>query len=361
MAFHMLHSHAADHPSQPSQGDGQQAGSAFGINPSDCSALAVSGPDGTNVFQVTNCSALDRLLSTLQQSTIGVEGTQGDALERELTQAGFNVQILDTVSVLHLTPLNGGVLCCCLNTLNAPGYSMAVVDTECGPLVVYSMRGKVVVFQDGHLKQALQGEQVGSYFGSELCPLDVNHDGVTDLLLVGAPFYHIRGEDGRVYVYRLETETGSFTLTGHGKVQVTSPFAGFGFSNGDGYEDTAAGAPLDDQLSQFLGGSFYIFNGDKDKIKSSSSQRVKSSEISSGLQYFGQSIDGGFDFTNDGLLGSLENVMVLCLRPVIHFLTSMRFNPERILIFQNNSIVTAKLFDTISALPVSQEGDKWEL
>ncbi|NXU23548.1 ITAE protein, partial [Thalassarche chlororhynchos] len=356
--------------------------------------LIASGPDDTNVFQVTNYSALDGLLSTLQQSIIGIEGTQGDALEYELAQAGFNVQILDKQVLMFgavgAFDWSGGILLYDLATKTAVflneskeeakkakysylGYSVAVVRTEYGPLYVagaprHSMRGKVLVFQDSRLKQTLQGEQVGSYFGSELCPVDVNHDGVTDLLLVGAPFYHIRGEEGRVYVYRLETETGLFTMKGHLNVQVTSPFARFGFTvasigdiNGDGYEDIAVGAPLEDQLSNSSSfGSIYIFNGDKDKIKSSFSQRVKASEISSGLQYFGQSIDGGFDFTNDGLqdltVGSLENVVVLRSRPVVHFLTSMRFNPERILIFQNNSIVTAKLcFDTISALPVSQQ------
>ncbi|XP_059685500.1 integrin alpha-E [Gavia stellata] len=356
--------------------------------------LIASGPDDTNVFQVTNYSALDGLLSTLQQSIIGIEGTQGDALEYELAQAGFNVQILDKQVLMFgavgAFDWSGGILLYDLATKTAVflneskeeakkakysylGYSVAVVRTEYGPLYVagaprHSMRGKVLVFQDGRLKQTLQGEQVGSYFGSELCPLDVNRDGMTDLLLVGAPFYHIRGEEGRVYVYRLETETGSFTMKGHLNVQVTSPFARFGFTvasigdiNGDGYEDIAVGAPLEDQLSNSSSfGSIYIFNGDKDRIKSSFSQRVKASEISSGLQYFGQSIDGGFDFTNDGLrditVGSLENVIVLRSRPVVHFLTSMRFNPERILIFQNNSIVRAKLcFDTISALPVSQQ------
>ncbi|KFR05483.1 Integrin alpha-E, partial [Opisthocomus hoazin] len=356
--------------------------------------LIASGPDDTNVFQVTNYSALDGLLSTLQQSIIGIEGTQGDALEYELAQAGFSVQILDKQVLMFgavgAFDWSGGILLYDLATKTAVflneskeaaekakysylAYSVAVVRTEYGPLYVagaprHSMRGKVLVFQDGRLKQTLQGEQVGSYFGSELCPLDVNHDGVTDLLLVGAPFYHIQGEEGRVYVYRLETENGSFTLEGHLNAQVTSPVARFGFTvasigdvNGDGYEDIAVGAPLEDQLSISSSfGSIYIFNGDKDKIKSSFSQRVKASEISSGLQYFGQSIDGGFDFTNDGLqditVGSLENVIVLRSRPVVHFLASMRFNPERILIFQNNSIVTAKLcFDTISALPVSQQ------
>lgn len=44
---------------------------------------------------------------------------------------------------------------------------------------------------------------MGSYFGSELCPVDIDMDGTTDLLLVAAPFYHIHGEEGRVYVYHL--------------------------------------------------------------------------------------------------------------------------------------------------------------
>ncbi|XP_074969739.1 integrin alpha-E [Phalacrocorax aristotelis] len=356
--------------------------------------LIASGPDDTNVFQVTNYSALDGLLSTLQQSISGIEGTQGDAMEYELAQAGFSVQILDK-QVLMLGAVgafdwSGGILLYDLATKTAVflneskeeaqkakysylGYSVAVVRTEYGPLYVagaprHSMSGKVLVFQDRHLKQTLQGEQVGSYFGSVLCPVDVNHDGVTDLLLVGAPFYHIRGEEGRVYIYRLETETGSFTMKGHLNVQVTSPLARFGFTvasigdiNGDGYEDVAVGAPLEDRISNSSSfGSIYIFNGDKDEIRSTFSQRVKASEISPGLQYFGQSIGGGFDFTNDGLqditVGSLQNVVVLRSRPVVHFLTSMKFAPERILIFQNNSIVTAKLcFDTISALPVSQQ------
>lgn len=47
--------------------------------------------------------------------------------------------------------------------------------------------------------------QIGSYFGSELCPVDVNGDGVTDVLLVAAPMYlgpHNK-EIGRVYLYRV--------------------------------------------------------------------------------------------------------------------------------------------------------------
>lgn len=49
---------------------------------------------------------------------------------------------------------------------------------------------------------------MGSYFGSELCPVDIDMDGTTDLLLVAAPFYHVRGQEGRVYVYRLSEQVG---------------------------------------------------------------------------------------------------------------------------------------------------------
>lgn len=45
--------------------------------------------------------------------------------------------------------------------------------------------------------------QIGSYFGSELCPLDTDRDGVTDVLLVAAPMFlgPQNKETGRVYVY----------------------------------------------------------------------------------------------------------------------------------------------------------------
>lgn len=31
-------------------------------------------------------------------------------------------------------------------------------------------------------------------------------DGTTDFLLVAAPFYHIRGEEGKVYVYHVHEQ-----------------------------------------------------------------------------------------------------------------------------------------------------------
>lgn len=51
----------------------------------------------------------------------------------------------------------------------------------------------------------VRGLQIGSYFGSVLCPVDVDADGVTDLLLVGAPMYmsEEKSETGRVYMFTI--------------------------------------------------------------------------------------------------------------------------------------------------------------
>lgn len=57
--------------------------------------------------------------------------------------------------------------------------------------------------------------QIGSYFGAELCSVDIDLDGDTDFLLVGAPmFYHPteKGE-GQVYVYALTNEVGVFCMS----------------------------------------------------------------------------------------------------------------------------------------------------
>lgn len=55
--------------------------------------------------------------------------------------------------------------------------------------------------------------QIGSYFGSEITSVDVDNDGVTDVLLVGAPMYFNEGgEQGKVYVYNLKQVLWEQTL-----------------------------------------------------------------------------------------------------------------------------------------------------
>lgn len=47
--------------------------------------------------------------------------------------------------------------------------------------------------------------QIGSYFGSVVCSVDVNRDSVTDVLLVGAPMFmnDLKKEEGRVYMFSI--------------------------------------------------------------------------------------------------------------------------------------------------------------
>lgn len=44
--------------------------------------------------------------------------------------------------------------------------------------------------------------QIGSYFGSELLPMDIDGDGQTDVLVVAAPMFYSQGwERGKLYIY----------------------------------------------------------------------------------------------------------------------------------------------------------------
>lgn len=46
--------------------------------------------------------------------------------------------------------------------------------------------------------------QIGSYYGSEIAPLDIDGDGITDNLLVAAPMFFSGGlEKGKVYIYKV--------------------------------------------------------------------------------------------------------------------------------------------------------------
>lgn len=45
--------------------------------------------------------------------------------------------------------------------------------------------------------------QIGSYYGSEIAPVDIDGDGITDNLLVAAPMFFSGGlEKGKVYIDR---------------------------------------------------------------------------------------------------------------------------------------------------------------
>ncbi|XP_058139732.1 LOW QUALITY PROTEIN: integrin alpha-E [Dasypus novemcinctus] len=373
-------------------------GSAFEKEKTDKELkLIASDPDETHAFKVTNYTALDGLLSKLQQSIIHMEGTVGEALHYQMAQVGFSAQILDKGQVLlgavGAFDWSGGALLydphsCCSRFLNQTadaeaaqysylGYTVAVLHKASGRTFVagaprHRRWGTVFAIQEGreaNFVPVLEGVQVGSYFGSELCPVDINMDGTTDLLLVAAPFYHVQGEEGRVYVYRLNEKSDSFSLahTLNGLPGFT--YARFGFAmaavgdiSQDKLTDVAIGAPLEgfgtDDGDSF--GSVYIYNGRRDGLSASHSQRIRASAVAPGLHYFGTSLDGGFDFSGDGLaditVGTLGRAAVLRSRPVVHLMVSMTFTPGALPIGFSNSVNVHVCFEIGSATPTAESG-----
>ncbi|XP_069339207.1 integrin alpha-E [Eulemur rufifrons] len=362
--------------------------------------LIASDPDETHAFKVTNYTALDGLLSKLQHNIIRMEGTVGDALHYQLAQVGFSAQILDEGQVLlgavGAFDWSGGALLYDTRTrrgrfLNHSaevdaeaaqygylGYSVAVLHKACGLSFVagaprHKQRGALFELQKASGKASflpvLEGEQMGSYFGSELCPVDIDMDGTTDFLLVAAPFYHVHREEGRVYVYRLNKQDGSFSLarvlSGHpGFIDARFGFAmaTVGDISQDKLTDVAIGAPLEgfgtDDGASF--GSVYIYNGLWDGLSASPSQRIRASAVAPGLRYFGTSVAGGLDFNGDGLaditVGTLGQAAVLSSRPVVRPWVSMNFTPVALPIGFNSSVNVRLCFDVGSATTAAVSG-----
>ncbi|XP_063300414.1 integrin alpha-E [Pelobates fuscus] len=357
--------------------------------------LIASQEDG-HVIRVEDYSALEGLLSSLEQKIIGIEGTKGDKLEFDLAEIGFAVHarnksfvfgavgsfdwsggmllyqtqhphkvefLRETISEDNAKPSKYGYL----------GYSVTIAQTKIYTFYIagaphHSNVGQVIAFEEditSYHPIYLKGEQLGSYFGFELCTVDIETDGYTDFLLVGAPFYHIQGEEGKVYVYKINS-MGNFTLV-YTLEQNSYSFARFGYSvasigdiNQDGYQDIAVGAPLEGHLEHPDNfGSVYIYNGKKDGIRRIPSQRITALTFNKQkLQYFGQSIDGGLDLTNDGYpdisVGALASVIVLRSRPVVKITANVRFMPSEIpLILTNDELVVDICFN-ISPLKTTE-------
>ncbi|XP_072796630.1 integrin alpha-E-like isoform X1 [Vicugna pacos] len=364
--------------------------------------LIASETPEAHAFKVTNYMALDGLLSKLQQSIIRVEGTVGDAPHYQLAQVGFSAQILDEGQVLlgavGAFDWSGGVLLydtnnCRGHFLNQTvvdakaaqygylGYSVAVLRKPSGLAYVagaprHRQRGAVFELQEGRetdFVPVLEGEQMGSYFGSGLCPVDIDMDGTTDFLLVAAPFYHVQGEEGRVYMYRVNKQDGSFSLEreliGHSRLI----YARFGFAmatvgdiSQDKLTDVAIGAPLEDfGADDGAGfGSVYIYNGRSTNqlvnLSTSWSQRIRASAVAPGLHYFGMSVAGGLDFSGDGLaditVGALGRAAVLCSRPVAPLKVSVNFAPNALPIGFSGSVNACLCFEISSETTAAKSG-----
>ncbi|XP_061101634.1 integrin alpha-9 [Conger conger] len=187
--------------------------------------------------------------------------------------------------------------------------------------------GKVYIFriESGSLVKIFQasGKMMGSYFGSSLCAVDLNQDGLSDLL-VGAPMHSEVRDEGQVSVYlsrgnglmeEMEVLKGDNAYNAHFGECITS----LGDIDDDGYQDVAIGAPKEDEYM----GAVYIYHGDPTGIINKYSMKLSGRRIDHGLRMFGQSISGKVDMDGNGYpdltIGAFmsDNVVLLRSRPVI--------------------------------------------
>ncbi|KAK2509595.1 hypothetical protein MC885_001386, partial [Smutsia gigantea] len=170
----------------------------------------------------------------------------------------------------------------------------------------YQHVGQVLLFQEPNhrgpwsLVQKINGSQIGSYFGGELCSIDMNQDGETVLLLIGAPLFYGEQRGGRVFIY--QRKQLGFEVVSELQGDPGYPLGRFGAAitaladiNGDRLMDVAVGAPLEEQ------GAVYIFNGQHGGLSPRPSQRIEGTQVFSGIQWFGRSIHGMKDLGGDGL------------------------------------------------------------
>ncbi|XP_075785016.1 integrin alpha-D-like isoform X2 [Pelodiscus sinensis] len=228
------------------------------------------------------------------------------------------------------------------------GYSFQVITANGQSSYVVGISlchciGKVILFSQGAKDEGwvpqleLLGKQNGSYFGSTLSAVDLNRDGNTDLVLIGAPMYHTPSTGGRAYVCLMNwpeaTLICSNTLEGQAG-QVSGRFGAsmseIGDISGDGQTDVAIGAPMENENQ----GALYIFHGETGGLNSQYSQRIEGAQLPSRLHYFGQAVSGGTDLTGDGLpdiaVGARGQVLLLRSRPVLRVEVSISFHPPKI-------------------------------
>uniref|UniRef100_A0AAV2JVP2 Integrin alpha-2 domain-containing protein n=1 Tax=Knipowitschia caucasica TaxID=637954 RepID=A0AAV2JVP2_KNICA len=182
----------------------------------------------------------------------------------------------------------------------------------------------------------VSGKELGSYFGASVCVLDLNADGLSDLL-VGAPMATGAGrEEGRVHVYLNQGEAEllelDFVLSGSEAyaARFGEAIADLGDLDDDGYPDVAIGAPHEDELR----GAVYIYNGRKEGIWPNPSQRITGATLGRELLMFGQSLSSGVDIDDNGYqdvaVGAFlsDSAVVLRSKPVVWVEASVHLPPH---------------------------------
>ncbi|XP_065136687.2 integrin alpha-M-like [Paramisgurnus dabryanus] len=331
--------------------------------------LMASEPKDNNTFYIDNYNGLPRLLDDLQKEIYNIKGSHEtnksndrQNFESELSQSGFSVvyHTTDSVIVGSVGSYNWrGVLYevrgsgfreteikdPAVNKDSYMGYSAVIGRRGNVSLLVSGApraqhKGLVMLFHQNNntwtVKKNIIGIQIGSYFGASLSLLDIDSDGESDFLLVGAPLYYRsqpRGE-GRLYIYTLSEESflKMMNMCESNAGRFAASLASLKDLNGDGLSDVAVGAPLEDEGT----GVVYIYLGDKMhgiNLKYSP-QRISARSVLPGLQQFGVSVVGEMDMNDDNLtdvvIGARGGIVLLKARPVMFVSSQLSFSPSKI-------------------------------
>ncbi|XP_024119847.1 integrin alpha-D [Oryzias melastigma] len=319
-----------------------------------------SEPKDKYVFKIEDYKGLDGIFKTLKNKIIIVEGSKvalAGNLTNEMSQTGFSAAYYKNTLIppspepkswrgsLKEPDLQHEkqILDPDMEMDSYMGFSLSTGERNGVPLYFsgaprFQHTGQVVIFtrtgRHWTVQQRLEGTKVGSYFGAEICTVDIDSDDSTDFLLVGAPMFYqpLQKTEGKVYVYAL---TNKMQL--EMRLSLTAPFMGrFGTTissladlNGDGLRDVAVGAPLEDDNH----GAVYIYLGDRNSgMRHTFSQRISGKSFQPAMKLFGLAIDGDGDLGHDGLpdivVGSQEAAVVLRSKPVYNVEAHLSFHPE---------------------------------
>ncbi|XP_063056900.1 integrin alpha-M-like [Engraulis encrasicolus] len=321
-----------------------------------------------NTFFIQDYAGLSGLLKDLETKIFNIEGSSDDlaqVFENELSQSGMSAAYAEDSLVVGSVGSNDSrgslhqiedrsspdleITDPDIEKSSYMGYSVAVGKNNGVAMYFagaprYKHKGQVIVFSqsgnDWSVKQRVNGDQIGSYFGGELCAVDIDSDGSTDFLMVGAPLYYHPQIEGLMYVYALAEENqlvSVLNVSESRQGRFSSSIASLRDLNGDGLQDLAVGAPLEDDRT----GVVYIYLGHGDKgIRSDYYQRITAKSLSESLRQFGVKIDGTSD--TDGLtdivVGSYGQVVLLKSRPVFNVSAHLSFSPSEISILQFDCI-----------------------
>ncbi|XP_016055282.1 PREDICTED: integrin alpha-2 [Miniopterus natalensis] len=346
-----------------------------------------SVPSERYFFNVSDEAALLEKAGTIGEHIFSIEGTVqgGDKIQMQMSQVGFSadyspendVLMLGAVgaydwsgTVVHQTSHRHLIfskqafdqILQDRNHSSYLGYSVAAISTGKGvhfvagaPRANYT--GQIVLYsvnENGNVTiiQAHRGDQIGSYFGSVLCAVDVDKDTVTDVLLVGAPTYmnDLKKEEGRVYLFTITKGILNWHQFLEGPEGVEnarfgSAIAALADINMDGFNDVIVGSPLEHQNS----GAVYIYNGHQGTIRTKYSQKILGSDgaFRSRLQYFGRSLDGYGDLNGDSItdvsVGAFGQVVQLWSQSIADVSVDASFTPEKITLSDKNAEVRLRL------------------